>query len=137
MLTLQGQPFVFANRGAVYGNPADEEAFCKDLAESGDTKIRCALCMWNDFTLDVPSCRLRELLLGLNPENRETQFLLNGAEGCGCRKNQFYKIRPLCYTFYGSAFISVSFIAQRRRAAGRRKRCSSERSEEQYVGGTK
>ena len=41
--------------------------------------------MWNDFTLDVPSCRLRELLLGLNPENRETQFLLNGAEGCGCR----------------------------------------------------
>ncbi len=85
MLTLQGQPFVFANRGAVYGNPADEEAFCKDLAESGDTKIRCALCMWNDFTLDVPSCRLRELLLGLNPENRETQFLLNGAEGCSVR----------------------------------------------------
>ncbi len=61
--------------------PADEEAFCKDLAESGDTKIRCALCMWNDFTLDVPSCRLRELLLGLNPENRETQFLIKRRGG--------------------------------------------------------
>lgn len=82
----------FANHNIVSGETADEEAFIKALAENKDTKILYAVCMWSDFTLDVPSYHLRNMLADLNPSNQEAEFLLNSGEGlivkplCSCSK---------------------------------------------------
>lgn len=81
VLTSKGNIFCFCNHDVTFGNTVDEAAFIKILTESGDTEIRHAICMWNDSTLDVPSRHLRDLLVNLNPSNRETEFLLIGGGG--------------------------------------------------------
>lgn len=81
VLTAKGSVRWFVNHDVDSGSVADEAAFVRNLVESGDTKIRYAVCMWSDYTLDVPSHHLRELLTEIDSLNRETQFLLKGAEG--------------------------------------------------------
>lgn len=73
--------FCFRNHDVCSGNTADEAAFVKTLSENKDTKIRYAVCMWEDFSLDVPSRHLRNLLVGLDSFNRETEILLRSGEG--------------------------------------------------------
>lgn len=79
--TAGGHIRSFANHNVTSGNTADEAAFIKTLAESGDTKIQYAVCMWSDCALDVPSHSFRESLVEQNPANLETEFLLRGGEG--------------------------------------------------------
>ncbi|MDE7298621.1 MAG: hypothetical protein K2N94_07300 [Lachnospiraceae bacterium] len=80
VLTSGERIFCFANHDVTSGSTADEAAFVRTLAESGDTEIRAAVCMWSDSALDVPSHHLRKLLADLNPSNLEAGFLLNGGE---------------------------------------------------------
>lgn len=79
--TSKGHTICFANHSVISGNTTDEEAFVKSLRESGDTKIRYAVCMWSDSALDVPSHHLSDLLVNLNPSNQEAEFLLSSGEG--------------------------------------------------------
>lgn len=85
--TAKGSICCFLNHDVVSGNTADEAAFAKALAESADTQIRYAVCMWHDSVLDVPSRHLRDLLLDLDPSNQEAEFLLYSGEG--------YAVKPL------------------------------------------
>lgn len=87
--TSEGIVFCFANHDVISGNTADEAAFAKTLSESGDTKIRYAVCMWSDFSLDVPSYHLRNLLAGLNFFNQETEILLRSGEGFIAKSMKF------------------------------------------------
>ena len=79
--TSKDNMFCFANHSIMSGNMEDENNFVRTLAENGDKEIRYVVCMWNDTTLDVPSCHLRDLLIELNPSNLETVILLNNGEG--------------------------------------------------------
>lgn len=88
VLTSGGHVLSFANHNIVSGETADEEAFIKTLAESKDTEIRYAICMWNDSTLDVPSRHLQNLLLDLSPANQKAEFLLSSSEN--------FNVKPLC-----------------------------------------
>lgn len=81
VLTAKGHTRWFFNHNVTSGSTADETAFIKILAESGDTEIAYAVCMWSDSAIDVPSNHLREQLMELNPSNRETQMLLRSGEG--------------------------------------------------------
>lgn len=81
VLTAKGNIHWFFNHNVTSGNTADEAAFIKTLAESGDTEITYAVCMWSDSAIDVPSHHLREQLMELNPTNRETKILLRSGEG--------------------------------------------------------
>ena len=87
VLTSGGRILCFANHDVTSGSTADEAAFVRTLAESGDTEIRAAVCMWSDSALDVPSQHLRKLLADLNPSSLEAGFLLNSGEG--------FVVRPL------------------------------------------
>ncbi len=80
VLTFKGSLLYFANHNVMSGSVEDEIVFCKTLTESGDTQITHAVCMWNDFTLDIPSRHLRDLLVELDPSNLETEILLIGGE---------------------------------------------------------
>lgn len=79
--TSKGDMFCFANHSIMSGNMEDENNFVRTLAENGNKEIRYVVCMWNDNTLDVPSCHLRDLLIELNPSNLETEILLKNGEG--------------------------------------------------------
>ncbi|MDE7239082.1 MAG: hypothetical protein K2N41_05155 [Lachnospiraceae bacterium] len=79
--TSKDNMFCFANHSIMSGNMEDENNFVRTFAENGDKEIRYVVCMWNDTTLDVPSCHLRDLLIELNPSNLETEILLNNGEG--------------------------------------------------------
>ena len=79
--TSKSHIYHFANHDVMSGVRTDEETFVKTLIEREDTEIRYAVCLWNDFQLDVPSLHFRKLLLKINPANAETLFLLNGGEG--------------------------------------------------------
>ncbi|HIT34305.1 MAG TPA: hypothetical protein IAC31_06755 [Candidatus Faecousia intestinigallinarum] len=64
------------------GNPMEdwEAGLAETLAMEQDARVRYLVCMWEDGTLDVPSARLRALLMA-SAENQETQVLLQGAQG--------------------------------------------------------
>lgn len=81
VLTAKGHIRWFLNHNITSGSTADEAAFIKALAESGDTEMAYTVCMWSDSAIDVPSLHLREQLMELNPSNGETQILLRSGEG--------------------------------------------------------
>lgn len=81
VLTVKGNVFCFANHHVTSGNTEDEAAFCENLKKNGDTRIKYAICIWNDTIFDIPSCHLRNLLTELNPFNLETEILLKNGEG--------------------------------------------------------
>ena len=78
--TFKGNIVCFGKHDVISGNTADEEAFVKILSENEDTMIQYAICMWKDFSLDVPSHYFQNLLVSLNSFNRETKILLTGGE---------------------------------------------------------
>lgn len=81
VLTAKGNIYWFFNHNVTSGSTVDETAFIRTLAESGDTEITYAVCMWSDSAIDVPSHHLREQLMELNPSNRKTEILLRSGEG--------------------------------------------------------
>ena len=79
--TSKNNMFCFANHSIMSGNIEDENHFVKTLAENGDKEVKYVVCMWNDSTLDVPSCHLRDLLIELSPVNLEAEIVLKNGEG--------------------------------------------------------
>ena len=51
------------------------------LTAAGDPQVLYILHIWTNHALDVPSYELREALLALHPENRNTRMLLVGEKG--------------------------------------------------------
>ncbi len=78
--TSKDSMFCFANHSIMSGNMEDENNFIKTLVENGDKEVKYVVCMWNDSTLDVPSCHLRDLLIKLSPVNLETEIILRNGE---------------------------------------------------------
>lgn len=88
VLTAKGNVFCFANHHVMSGNTEDEIAFCENLKKNGDTQITHAVCIWNDFTFDVMSRHLRDLLTECNSSNVEAEILLKGEEGFQIKKSR-------------------------------------------------
>lgn len=89
VLTAGGAVRGFAGPGIREGG-ADGEELVKALRESGDTALRCLVCMWSDHTVDLPSHDLRKALLELDSANGATEILLRSGEG--------YHTKPLSAT---------------------------------------
>ncbi len=76
----------FTNHAVTSGNTADEAAFIRKLAESGDTRIVRIVCLWKSgLTVDLPSWNLRTALLDLDGANREAKILLQTGAGYATR----------------------------------------------------
>lgn len=79
--TKKGNRFSLLNHHIISGSTKEEDAFLKTLAENEDIEIRCAVCMWSDYTIDMMSHHLLESLIGLNPANKETTVILRTVGG--------------------------------------------------------
>lgn len=78
VLTSKGCLLSFVNHDIISGQYEEETAFINTLVESGETEIQYLLCMWSDFTLDVPSHHLWDLLVKRNPINGNARIFLKG-----------------------------------------------------------
>ena len=64
---------------------AVEEQLVSQLMGESDTAISHMAVMWENGQVDVPSHRLRNRLVMLDAENRDTLILLRGEDGCTLR----------------------------------------------------
>lgn len=68
----------FADTNRIADRIADENKFLRNLAEHGETRISCGLCIWRNGSVDVPSANLRKGLEELDVTNLKAEFLLQG-----------------------------------------------------------
>ena len=59
----------------------DEASLLQTLREANDTEVLCALCMWCDRAIDIPSHAFREQLVTLNPKNADTLLFVMTIDG--------------------------------------------------------
>lgn len=79
--TEKGNLSYLVNHDIISGNTGEEDAFLKTLVENKDAKIRYAVCMWRDLTIDMMSHHLLESLIELDSANKETIVILRTAGG--------------------------------------------------------
>lgn len=76
----ENQYYLF-NHHMISGSVEEEDVFLKMLAENEDTEIRCVVCMWSDYTIDMMSHHLLKSLIELNPANKNTAVILRTVGG--------------------------------------------------------
>ena len=63
-------------------NTKEQEDLClRRLREDREPQVLCIVCMWHDFTIDMPAHSLRKQLLELHPANTDARVLLRGEAG--------------------------------------------------------
>ena len=68
-------------KNALSEEKTDEAYLIQKITDANDTEICCALCMWYDKSLDIPSFAFRELLFSINPKNSETLLFVLTEDG--------------------------------------------------------
>lgn len=86
VLTAKSHSYSFVNHNVMGDDLTDEKNFIDGLVERGETEIKYLVCMWQKYMLDIPSQHMRELLMKLNPLNKEMYLLLMGTEGYVIKK---------------------------------------------------
>lgn len=61
------------------GEPLDSR-FIDSLIKTGDTRIAYMIYIWKNHWLDIPPFDLRQALLRIDPENKNTRLLFIGEE---------------------------------------------------------
>jgi hypothetical protein len=59
----------------------DEASLLQTIREANDTEVLCALCMWCDRAIDIPSHAFRKQLVTMNPKNADTLLFVMTADG--------------------------------------------------------
>lgn len=86
LLSATGKEYSTLIKNALSEEKADESALFEKMKNLNDTEICCALCMWQDKCIDIPSYAFRELLCALNPKNTETLLFVMTADGVSAIK---------------------------------------------------
>lgn len=77
--TARGALHCFAGY-ALDGQDRISEDLVKTLTETQDPVIVKLLCQWDNGCIDLPHIQLRRTLLALDPNNADTQILLQGSD---------------------------------------------------------
>ncbi len=81
------QVSVLATEKNVYIAKNDVEgSICNELVCQNDTKIVNILTMWKNGQVDLPSFAFRKAVLAMNSKNKDTDILLQSAEGFVVKK---------------------------------------------------
>ena len=86
LYTEEGNTYHAVEPNAMEGQP-NTLRLLKSLQDKGDSHIeRCVTVWWRmGGEIDVPSYEVREKMLGLDPQNRETKILISSGRGfAGC-----------------------------------------------------
>lgn len=78
-----GQEYGTVIQNALSEEKTEETVFLREIRETKDSEIRFALCMWQDFGIDIPSFAFRKLLLDINDKNSEATLLVMTEDGIG------------------------------------------------------
>jgi hypothetical protein len=81
LLSVSGNEYGAIIKDALSEEKEDEAFLIQKIREAKDTEICCALCMWHDKSIDIPSFALRKLILAANPNNSKTLIYVMTANG--------------------------------------------------------
>jgi len=81
LLSVSGNVYGAVIKNALSEEKTDEAYLIQKITDADDTEICCALCMWYDKSLDIPSFAFRELLFSINPKNSETLLFVLTEDG--------------------------------------------------------
>ena len=81
LLSALGNEYGAVIKNALSEEKTDETRLIQKIKDAKDTEICCALCMWYNKSIDIPSFAFRELLFTLNPNNSETSIFVMTADG--------------------------------------------------------
>lgn len=59
----------------------DEEKFVQMLLDKGEPVLKYIVCMWNEYSIDVPSMNLRKLLMAASEKNADAMLVLKSVLG--------------------------------------------------------
>ena len=79
--SVSGKEYGAVIKNALSEEKADEACLIQRIKDAKDTEICCALCMWYDHSIDIPSFACRKLLFALNPRNSETSLFVMSTDG--------------------------------------------------------
>lgn len=79
--SASGKEYGAVIKNALAEEKADEACLLQGIKDAGDTEIACALCMWQDGSIDLPSFAFRKLLFSQNPKNAEATLFVMEADG--------------------------------------------------------
>ena len=86
LLSASGNEYGAVIKNALSEEKVDEAFLIQKIKEAKDTEIRCALCMWSDRAIDLPSFAFRKLIFNLNSKNSETALFVMTADGASAIK---------------------------------------------------
>ncbi len=81
LLSISGNEYGAVIKNALSEEKTDEACLIQIIKDAKDTEICCALCMWCDKSIDIPSFAFRELLFTINPKNSEASLFVMTADG--------------------------------------------------------
>ncbi len=81
LLSISGNEYGAVIKNALSEEKTDEAFLIQIIKDAKDTEICCALCMWYDNSIAIPSFAFRELLFTINPKNSETLLFVMTADG--------------------------------------------------------
>ncbi len=81
LLSVSEKEYGTVIKNALSEEKADEAYLIQRIKDAKDTEVCCALCMWQDKNIDIPSFAFREWLFTLDPKNSETSLFVMTADG--------------------------------------------------------
>ena len=82
LLSSAGREYGAIIENALSGDKKEEKSLTERLLSANDTKLSHILCVWQDGEIDVPSFALRQMLLDIDPSNKDCGLFVITADGC-------------------------------------------------------
>lgn len=71
--------------GQYHGQMEDEKAFVQMLSDKEEV-VRYIVCMWGDYSIDIPSMNFRKLLLAASEKNADAMLILKSEQSINLKK---------------------------------------------------
>ena len=88
--TQKGNVYHFINYlhvdGQFIGKSDDEERFVQMLLDKEEPVLKYIVCMWNEYSIDVPSMHFRELLMSISEKNADAMLVLKSMSDLNLKK---------------------------------------------------
>lgn len=72
--------------GQLNGKSEDEEKFIQMLLDKGEPVLKYIVCMWNEYSIDVPTMNFRKILLTASEKNTDAMLVLQSTSSLILKK---------------------------------------------------
>lgn len=81
LLSRAGNEYSAVIEDALLKDKSEEKDLIERLVSANDSTLSLVLCMWQDGSVDLPSFALRQMLLDIDPSNKDCGLFVMTADG--------------------------------------------------------